>query len=52
MPGFQTKALVVMSINRDKLVRLVNVRTKCYIVVTAYIHDFAAYLKFVNREFH
>ena len=52
MPGFRTKALVVTSINRDELVRLVNVRTKCYIVVTAYIHVFTAYLKFVNREFH
>ena len=28
-----------------------TLRTKCYTVVTAYVHVFMAYLKFINREF-
>ena len=34
-----------------KLIRLASLRTKCYTVVTAYVHIFMAYLKFINREF-
>ena len=33
------------------LLRLVTIRTQCYTVVTAYVHVFMAYLKFINREF-
>ena len=40
-----------MLLDLKKLVRLVTIRTKYCAVVTAYVHVFMAYLKFINREF-
>ena len=40
-----------MLLDLKKLVRSVTIHTKCYTVVTAYVHVFMAYLKFINREF-
>ena len=38
-----------MLLDLKKLVRLMTIRTKCYTAVTAYVHIFMAYLKFINR---
>ena len=40
-----------MLLDLKKVGKLVTLRTKCYTVVTAYVHVFMAYLKLINREF-
>ena len=40
-----------MLVDLKKAGKIMTLRTKCYTVVTAYVHVFMAYLQFTNREF-